>query len=402
MNRVKINFLGIKFKMSLEKNIFAGFFDSLYTKILIPFFVRKNKLYIENKKDNIVRRLFITTGNISLINNISIINQFHLDDEKSENDIVVWSGLANSDFLNLSKEIFDLFGLNKYFSFVGSSKNFHQYLIKNFLTDYDEVYFINLDSLGKIIQKIYKYSKLFLTDEGALTLIPIKSIDYKGVSKIIATKYLGKMDYLEFPPEIAEKFIELDKKEFLKVSDICTKLRPLEYDIKSEDRWIILCGTFNAWRGATFEELLASQKEIAEKLISKGYKILFKPHPRDRQKYEENDNFKIFNTKISLECYRLNNVMAVVSIFSSVSLQIYHFQNVPSFILTEKIKDIDAVSYRIVASYAPSVELLYAIDTNCSSQELQQKIREVYQNWLAEKPMLSENRELIALYNRKN
>ena len=399
MNRVKVNFLGIRFKMSTEKGVLQGILDGLAAKILTPFFVNKNKNYIKNKKDDIKKRLFITTGNINLINNFAVMNQLNLW-ENSENDVLVWSGIANKEFIELSKKLCAEFPIHKFYSYLGSSKNFHQYIIKNFLTDYDDIYFVNLDALGKIIHKIYKYSSLHVTDEGACTVVPIKSIDYNKVDSLVMVNYLGKIDYVGYSEEVVPKIVELKREEVSKVFKIASKLVPFEQKLNIEDKWIVLCGTFNGWRGGTYEDVLRCQNEIIKRLTDKGYKILFKPHPRDTFNYEETEQFKICNSRLSMECYDISEVMAVVSLFSSVSLQIYYYQDVPSFIMPETVENIEAVEYRLIVHYAPPIDLLYAIDTNCPAEELKQRIKKAYDEWLKVKPMMHENQELIELYKR--
>lgn len=397
LNRVKINFLGIKLQMSNEKGVFKGLVDGLSAKIMNPFFINKNKNYIQNKKDDIKRRLFITTGNINLINNLAIMNQLNLW-ENSENDVLVWSGIANCDFIELSRKLCAEFPIHKFYSFLGSSKNFYQYIIKNFLTDYDDIYFVNINTLWKIIHKIYKHSSMHVTDEGACTVVPIKSIDYDKIDSLVMVNYLGKIDYVGYSEKVVPKIIELKREEVSKVFQIASKLVPFEHKLNIEDKWIVLCGTFNGWRGGTYEDVLKYQNEIIKKLTEKGYKILFKPHPRDTFNYEETEQFKVFNSRLSMECYDISEVMAVVSLFSSVSLQIYYYQDIPSFIMPETIKDIEAVEYRLIVHYAPPIDLLYDIDTNCPAEELKQRIKDAYCKWLEEKPMMHENKELIKLY----
>lgn len=398
LNKISVNILGIKFKFSQDKNFIKYLFDKIQIFVLMPKFIKKHKTYINNKQDNIVRRLFITTGNINLINNLAIIEG--LEKENSQNDVVVYSGVGNEEFLALQKDICELLKVNKFYYYIGSKKNFFHYLVTNDLTDYDEIYFVPLAKFSELFLKIYPKAKFYITEEGACSIVAKNCAQPKKNQMVITAKYLDKIDYVNCNKNSGKNVTYLEKKDFLQVSEICEKKYPLEYEINKDDRMIIFCGTFAAWKGAGFDELLDHQNDIINKLVSKGYKILFKPHPRDTYDYKENDSFRILKTKLSLECYSLKNVFAMVTVYSSTSLHMYHYHNIPSFISVGKINHIKTADFQLLAQYAPDIQMLLDIDTNVSAEELKDNIQQIYKNWLDKQPMLSENQLMLDYYER--
>lgn len=138
-------------------------------------------------------------------------------------------------------------------------------------------------------------------------------------------------------------------------------------------------------------------------MLEKGYTVIFKPHPRDGYKYKENEKFKILKTKIPLECYSLKDkCLAVVSLFSSASCQIYHYQGIAGFCSHNLIRNTDNFGLNVIEQYTPPVESLLEINANGRTfKELQIQITNKYLDYIKEKPFLHENKLLNEFYERK-
>ncbi len=181
--KIKMTFLFIKFSFKIYK----------LEKFKLILFNYKYKKYIKNKKDNTTRRLFLTNGNLNLINTLSLINQLELN-KNSKNTLLVWTS-ADEEYENVLKNISNITPLEKYLSFCNKSHDYVvKYFIDNFLTDYDEVYFTNGHVLFYRIAKLYPNIIQNITDEGINPLYPANFIDYSKIKNIYFSNYLNKIN----------------------------------------------------------------------------------------------------------------------------------------------------------------------------------------------------------------
>ncbi len=362
-------------------------------------FIKKVNEY-KKSESNITKRIFFTSGNLSLINTIAIINQLNYK-TNSENTILVWSHIANPEFEKINKRLSNLASPARYLKFCNCKmKNLYNFFINNFLVEYDEIYILNCRYMFKIANFLFPNKKICLIDEGVCTLYKHKNYDVSNVEKAIFVKYLDKIDTLGFDEEFKNKVITLDKQEFLKVAKQVQELYPLDIDLKAQDKNIILCGTTEGLGFWTFKEIFEYQNKIANQLAKNGYTVLFKPHPRDKFVYKERENFKLLKTKLPLECYFLENkCLGVVSLFSSVSSQIYYFHKIPGFCAYDFIANTNDMGIDIIKEYSPSYEMLLSVDAKTKSfSEVQKEILTKYENFLKNKPLMSENETLKNCY----
>ncbi len=363
-------------------------------------YFKQLKKYKEKKKDNITRRLFLTSGNLSLINALAIINQKGLN-KNSENSILIWSHISNQEFEEVSTQISHLTKIKKLFKFCNCTlDDLFKYFINNHLAEYDEIYLINCRYMFLIKDFLFPNIKYYIFDEGVCVLFKHKGIDYSDVKKCFFIKYLDKIDFLGADNELNEKIEFLDKREFLKVSQSAAELYPIGLNLNPEDKNIILCGTGEGCGFWSFDEIFNYQNKIIDDLNLHGYNVLFKPHPRDKFKYQEKENFRIINTKLPLECYDLKDkCLAVVSLFSSVSAQMYSFHNIPGFCAHGFINDVKDIGIKIVKYYSPSYEMLLSIDVKTKTfNEVQNEILSLYTNFLNKKTLMSQNSALANNY----
>ena len=354
--------------------------------------------------DNITKRLFITSGNLSLINTLACINQFNLTKD-SENSILIWSHAASKEFDEVNEKISRFIDLKYFFKFYNRNLiDLYNFFLSNSYVDFDEIYFPNCRYMFDIANILFPNLKYNITEEGVCVLIKHSGIDYTNVEKYIFAKYLDKMDIVCANEEDKQKLIPLDKKEFLKISNECEKVYPLNIELDPEDKNVIFCATIASLGIWSLKEILNYQNEIIDNLIEKGYKVFFKPHPRDTFEYKENDRFRILNTKLPLECYSLKDkCLAVVSLFSSAVCQMYYYQGIAGFCSSKLIKECNDFGLHIINEYSPPVEMLLSVDVNkMSFKEAQKEILEKYENWINKKPLLSQNEYLKNKYENLN
>ncbi len=389
VTKYKIRFLGLKIS-------FKGYFRFiLYIKYFI--FRIKYNLYQKRKKDGITRRLFITNGNLNLINSLAIINQQKGNFENS----IISCTQAKPEFEFEMKEIVKQFPIKKYYSFCNvDSYKMITYFINNFLTDFDEIYFTNGHIAFQNLADLYPKTKRYITDEGVCCLFPVLSIDYTKTEGVIFAKYLDKLSPIGYLEGFDKNIIELKKEEFLKVGKECEKLFPIETEFNKEDKNIIFLGTYchgKTYNFYAYEELLGYQQDMMEKLIKKGYKVYFKPHPRDLHNYDENERFKILKTMLPLECYSLEDkIVAVVSVFSSASCQMYHYHKIAGFCATDLLRNADNdFPTLILKEYIPHINMLLCVDANERTfEDVRSEILSKYENWLKSRPVMPKNKFL--------
>ena len=386
-----LNILGLKLTFSKIKK-------------KINEFNKNNSKYINKSTKNKTKRIFFTSGNLSLLNTISIIKQ--LNASNCEDTLVIVSHLTNENFEKAIKIMSSLHNFKKIYTYFHSD-DIDLFILNNQLYDYDEVYYSHQLSYVHLMEKLYTNSKLIMTDEGPNGKLKIPNVNYENVTKMIMHEYLdNKIDSFGFSDEIKKKIIPLDKSIFLDVANSCAKECPVNINTKEDEKIILLCGLWWENTGLTKEEYIELQETYIQKFLEKGYTLWFKPHPRDNRDYIKNDKVKILQTALPLECYRFDNVVATVSFLSTSSLFSYYFSNIPGFQIKKvniKQSDCDITQIlvkEIVQDYAPSIEYLLDLDTkHLSLFETKEKIKDVYLNYMNKLPNISENKDMIKLAN---
>lgn len=412
----KASFLGIKFSINVNEQV--GIFDMIFAPVKFLFFKYKYNKFVNRKDKKIKKRLFLTNGNLNLLNTLAVIYQFKLN-ENSINDFATWSDTSNPEFEKITDEIMHLTDVNNHYCFyhIGRNKDFSNFFIKNMLCEYDEIYSVNTVEYIEVLKKLFPKAKYYLTEEGIFGVIISNLL--RGIESFIFSNYLNKFDFLCVNTEMKDGKLNLsinnnvnlkiiDKEEFLKLSRKCEQMYPINIELNPEDKNIIYCGTYVGVQSSSsisVENVMNIQDNLIEALIKKGYTVIFKPHPRDDKTYKESKMFKILKTRIPLECYSLGDkCLAVVSLASSASSQMYHFQEVAGFcdynyILNKKSNKTSeplTLGSKIITSYIPSTELLLSIDTEGKDfKTLKSEINKKYLDFIKNQPKLSENTELV-------
>lgn len=371
----------------------------------LPRFLRQKKTYLSRKEKNVIRRLYITTGNIHLINSLAIIEQLkETDDTPVENFVLVWSSVTNKEFDRQNETIARSFGIKHYYSCCGSQNadglRVACHLMDNELFRIDQVYSAQLVEHVELYNLLYQGLDHIITDEGFGTLIPAPKILASQCKKMITTCYLDKLDYVEFSAR-PWRVEHIQKKYFDYIAAQCTKRYPWPGKTDKSKNTIIFCGSYSAaWRSFTADKLIARQNEVIESLIARGYFILYKPHPRATVLPCESEHLQIINTRLPMECYQLEEVVAIVSLNSSASIQAYHYNNVPGFLDYDFCAETFSPVLNTVASeYTPSLKLLLDIvPSHMENHKLKELIRDIYTHFLRNKPLMSQNPKVTQAY----
>lgn len=393
---IKIFGIKIKCKISIKRHV--------------KNFVKANNEYLNRKNKNITRRLFLTTGNISLVNDLAIIKQ--LNTPNCEDVLFIYSNMKNPMFDTACKKIASLHDFKEIYTLYGKITDFRRFFIENKLYDFDEIFFSNQYQFIFLSEELYPNAKWILTDEGVGSkMARLADLDYSKVDKIIMHNYLDKLDFFGLDKNYFNKIIPLNKAIFLDIAKDCEKLCPLNIEITKDKKTIIFCGSWWEISGLPRDEYICLQNCLIEQLIELGYKIYFKPHPRDPRKYIDNPAVVIMeNTTLPMECYDID-VDAIVSLSSSASLHQMYFRKTPGFSLSllERIHDetldlrwLDLLFKKMVTEYTTPINELLSVDAKLYSKtELKKILYEKCQNYVNQRPLLSQNKEIEHFASKK-
>lgn len=367
----------------------------------IKLFAKRNNRFLNRPKKTTIKRLFLTTGSISLINNLAMIKQ--LNTSQVQDSLLILSNLENPKFFNTCKKIAQLHKFKKVFSFCQVNKNIFEYFIKNKLFDYDEIYFSNQFQFIDVVNRMYPNAKWIVTDEGCGGKVArYAHLNYDKVDEIITHNYLNKLDFFGLSSENMKKIQYIDIEIFKSIANKCEKLFPLDIKIGQEEKVIIFCGSWWEITHLPKDKYIELQDGLLQHLCNKGYKILFKPHPRDARNYVNNHNITILNTNLPLECYNLDAV-ATVSILSSTSLHSPYTNNLAGFsvYLLDKTnpkydtKWLEPIVKKVMEEYTTPIEVLLSVNPQLYSKEDLKKIllSKCY-HYLNTKPVLSQNKDI--------
>ena len=396
--KVKIvRILGITFKHKIT-------FESR-----IKQFIKLNKKFVERKNKKVKRRLFMTTGNLSLLNNLTIIKQ--LNEPNCEDVLFVYTNMKNEKFIDCAQKMASLHNFKKEYYHSSTCNDFREYFLKNKLYDFDEVYFPNQFHSFRIPSELLQNSDWILTDEGCgCKLARSQYLNYDKIQKIITHIYLDKLDFFGLTNKNMEKIVQINKKIFENICNECVKLYPVHLNLVPTDKAIIFCGSWWEVTGLSKERYMSLQNNLFDKLLDFGYKILFKPHPRDSRNYLNNSNIVVLNTQLPLECYKFDDVVAIVSFGSSASLQSPYFSNLAGFNALPfnpnrdlENKWLDLLVKKMVYNYTTPIDVLFTVDSvKYSRDELRTILFEKCQRFINLLPKLSENEEFKQFALSKN
>ena len=358
-------------------------------------------IYILLKNELLKSRLFITTGNISLVNILAMINEIG-DFDKYEDTLVIDTGKGQQDFV---KKQLEIARLHKFKKIIADPRiNPGVQLVLNNHYKVDEIYLLNHPLHFKTVLSLFKNAPITLIDEGAGSLINYNSDKIPNLKCYKTHKYLGKIDFLGLEDIDKIKFEDVDINEFRKIAAELSKMYPIETKTSKADKTILYCGIYWEVSGLDKETFIKEQNKLLNDLLNAGYKIMYKPHPRDTEFYglENNSNVEFVTSKLPIELYNLD-VLAVVAMSSSCLLSIPHYWDIPCFSnVVEKaieydpkdVVKINLIRY-IISQYTPNYHVLLDLDIRNTPREvLKMQIKDLYNNFIKDKPLLSQNKKV--------
>lgn len=358
-----------------------------------------------SKRSKIKRRLFVTSGNISLVNTLAIINEIGNFD-KYKDTLIIETGKGGNDFALKNKEMASLYNFDKIICETRLSAGVIAVLHNQF--SFDEVYTVNHPNFIGLIVPLYPNADVTIIDEGPALLMDYNISKYKNIKNFKTHKYLDKIDYLSTNNVIQKyTFTGVNIEEFRKISNNLILKYPIKFENNLDNKYVLYCGINWEVIGIKPEKFAKLQQEIINDLINTGYKILYKPHPRDYDFYgfDKDPNVQFIDCKYPIDLYKLD-IVALVSVASSASISYAHYWDIPCFAnIQDNFFKNDNGQYKgevikkIMTEYIPNYKLLLQLDAkNTPKEKLKLEIKQIYKSFIDSKPLLSENREIIDLY----
>ena len=379
-----------------NKNKILNIFKFLIAHCFKPILKFERKFIY--KKHAIKKRLFSTTGNISLVNTLAMLKQ--IDNTNCEDYLIINSG-GNAKFWECNNELAKLHNFKKIIK-IANIRYSTGFILKN-LFDFDEVYTINHPDHLDIINEIFKNTPINLIDEGIGSLINYKCTQNTNYKHFYTNRYIDKFDGLGFSEQDFEKFEYIKVENFREIAKFISEKYPIEPKINPNDKNILYCGIFWTISGLDKETFIQEQNKQINELLEAGYKILYKPHPRDTEFYglDDNPNVTIINSYLPVELYDWN-IIALTAMSCSTVIHLAHYNNIPCFsnvsekaASTEESKINIGLIRNFIREYSPNYKLLLDLDVkNITTGELKQQAKLIYKDFVKSLPMLSDHQNI--------
>lgn len=277
------------------------------------------------------KRLFITTGSISLVNALIIIDMLKMNEEISEDTLAVLSFHQSPQFINFTKKIAGLHNFKQISFFNWEKQLKNEFKFQNF----DEIYSV---PLPKLFKNLNNHKSGYLFDEGP----GYASFDmrkYKNLKGYYITTFLDKLRLIDTPKSIP--VFEITKEAFFKKSAEIIALLGENEHIQTEKN-ILFIGHY-IYRKLGDNVAIAFYKKYLDYFINKGYTVYFKGHPRDNdvilpileKEYSGNEKFKLLENALPIEIYNYNFDL-IVGAYSGTLVSIPHYRNIPAINLPFK------------------------------------------------------------------
>ena len=291
------------------------------------------------------RNLFITTGFISTINAMSIIDTYEY--KNSDNYLIVYSSNVSDIFKEYNLQLI-LDGYFKKIIFADDlsyDENIKFIENEEFLNTFNEIY--------TTAQKSYniwdKHHCINLIEEGISSYFSFDNINYSNIKNIYLSNYFDKMFYLDKSQE--NKVRTLDKNSIKNIINKIKLQNDLNFKEFQSENLVLFLSQYIYQDFMSNEEVTNFYIKHIDTLINNNYTVLFKSHPRVNdvitenlaKYYKNNPKFKFFDAKIKYPVELMIedlNLKAIVTSMSGGAINCSHLFDIPCYGVGAKlIKD---------------------------------------------------------------
>ena len=338
------------------------------------------------------KRLFITTGNFSLLNALTLIK---MDKEEYEDYLVIFSFNMPDKFIFANQQMASLGNFKKIEWLHDLSKTKFRSL------DFDIVYAL----AGLKIN----HPNLIWFDEG-FGYVYKSFCSPNFPKKTYYWNYLGKC-----VSENEAINSEPDKRCFLQICQEIAQKDTNKIKIPKDEKTVLIAAQYFLNYLYSPEEKLNFYRKLSAYCIQKGFHVYLKPHPREdivpyeTLKKEFSENFDIFDSYFPLEVYT-NNFTLVISTTCTTLFTTPHFFDVPCataitphFYNLWKYLKIDGLwLYMFSKEYIPDYKKMLAkITKEMSSDDAKQKMMAILREHLKKKEKTNVNKNIQSCFHSK-
>ncbi|MCL2625728.1 MAG: polysaccharide pyruvyl transferase family protein [Cystobacterineae bacterium] len=350
--------------------------------------VKMNEAAIQKRK----KRLFISGGLFSLLNIFTLREQFPEDAE----DVLLLPNEPGSElFFDSQLKL-------------AEKGNFARIFPTNFQIDelrghidfeeIDEVYTTSNVRVYPEVRDKFRNAKYFFHEAGLTSYIK-----YYNDKSIKGAFFQLMHDKFGFINDNDIDIKKLDKDIFLKIASDMSCCYPIHIPFSKTDKVILFLSQYILFLGLGSERAASLYKESMRRLIDRGYKLIFKVHPRHALEIQAllRDTFPpshlyFLDNILPSEIYDFD-VVAVVSFSSGGLLTMSHLYDLPAFHIdfdADFNLELEKFFPRVIREYTPSFEILLGNAADKAKNECQKILCEVFNKFMSEKPLLSDNKKL--------
>lgn len=338
------------------------------------------------------KRLFITTGNFSLLNVLTLIE---MNKEKCEDFLIIFSGSLPEKFISANKKMAALGNFKKI-------EILHDWTETKFnFSDFDEVYSrsgIKID-----------HPNLMWFDEGFSNIydafcypnLPKKTFYWKYLNKLLPTNL--KINQ------------EPDKKIF---TNICSKIENLDTNkpvIPKGTKTALITAQYVLNYFYTTEEKIMYYERIISDLQSKGFSVYLKHHPREelepylKLKEKFKTNFHLFDSYFPLEVYQLDFTV-MISCACNALFTMPYLKNIPTACALpkwwkktgERLGIADLCYFTYTKEYIPDYkDFLKDITADISTEQAKNILNQRFEKYLSSKSDTNHDSKIQAVFRLK-
>ncbi|MCL2625729.1 MAG: SPASM domain-containing protein [Cystobacterineae bacterium] len=346
---------------------------------------KENEAAIQKRK----KRVFVSSGLFSLLNIFTLREQFP---EDADDVLLISDEPGNNSFYKYHKEL----AIGRGFSEIMPTNYDFSTLNKHILFDeVDEVYTISHYFVHHAIQGKFKRAKYFFIEEGLTSYIK-----YYDDPSVAGALFLLMHDKFDFINDKNINIKKLDKNIFRKIASDISLRSPIHIPFSKSDKVILFLSQYNLFLNFGSERAVSLYKESMRRLIDRGYKLIFKVHPRHTIEIQSllKDVFPpshlyFLDNILPSEIYDFD-VVAVVSFSSGGLLTMSHLYNIPAFHIDFNADfdlEIEKFFPRVIKEYTPNIREIFELKNDIAKEECRYALDQQFKKFLKNKPLLSEN-----------
>lgn len=346
------------------------------------------------KNKNIKRRVFLTSGNISLISVLTFLKQY--PEEDVEDILVIDTGWGKQEFIDVNLDVASMHNFKR--KIVSINTRIFFTFMKYNIFQIDEIYMHPKMDYTRYLMPMFKDCKFNIFDEGIASLIEQSHPNNIYIDKMYTMNYCNKFDKLGYK-NIQQ--ISLDVEIFKQIAGKISKKLPFDIEIQPNSKTILFCSSYWFAFDLGKEGYYDYQNRIIQKLLEQGFNVIYKQHPRETDDVSIPEGAIKTNCLLPIELYNLD-ILAIVSIASTASLHSFYYWDIPGFvdvndktITCDKKFNIYSLVRLSLKEYLPNISKLLEINANeYSYRELKAKFTKICEDKIKEQVHLSENKVL--------